>query len=73
MGLNQHRNATNGEVRIVKEVHRQTDLQRREYFSLFLSIYNVIVILHRDERCELVVDSIICSLLSDGKSYTVGG
>ncbi len=41
--------------------------------SLFLSIYNIIVILHRDERREFVVDSIICPLMSDLESYAVGG
>ena len=52
-------------------------LQCRNHFSLFLSVDETVMVLHRDERCEIVGDSVVCvypeGIFVSVCSETVGG
>jgi hypothetical protein len=36
-------------------------LERRHHLTLFLTVYEIIVVLHRNEGREAIVDRVICS------------
>ncbi len=36
-------------------------LQRREHLTLFLAVHKAVLVLHRDEGCQIVGDRIVCS------------
>lgn len=46
-------------VHDVAGAQRETSLQRRHHFALFLAVDEIVVILHRDKRRELVMNSVI--------------
>lgn len=41
------------------EMKRATDLESRHHLSLFLAVQDIVVILHRDERREVVFDGVV--------------
>ena len=41
-----------------------TNLQGGKHLALFLAIYQAVVVLHGDERREVVGDSIVCDVVS---------
>lgn len=43
-----------------REQELRADLQCREHLTLLLAIDEVVMVLHRDERRELVVDCVVC-------------
>lgn len=51
-----------------------TDLESRVHFALFLTIDKVVVVLHRDERCEFVLNCIVCHVIRlSGDASSKGG
>ena len=38
----------------------ETYLECREHLALLFSVDEAVLVLHRDERCEVIVDGIVC-------------
>ena len=50
----------------------KTNLECGEHLTLLLAVDQTVVILHGDERSEVVRDGVFCDAVSDGKSARSG-